>query len=81
MQRTSVAFFLSQLRLDAFASDVPDEAFTVDFGSGLNPPSEKFARRINGRFGVATAKPGEYIVLRAGQDTRALEAELNKATA
>lgn len=81
LQRTSFAFLFGQMKLDAFASDIPKEAFSIDFGAGLNPPSEAVARRVNGRFGIATAKPAEFIVLRAGQDTRALEAELNKAAA
>jgi hypothetical protein len=31
---------------------------------------------VNGRIGLATAKPAEFIILRVGQDTRALEAQL-----
>ena len=33
-------------------------------------------RTMNGRIGVATAKPGEFIVLRVGQDTSLLQQQL-----
>lgn len=76
LTRTVTNFLDTQRRNGAFASDDPKQAYTVDFGSGLNPPSEAFARRVNGRIGLATAKPAEFIILRVGQNTAALEAEL-----
>lgn len=79
IQRTVLQFMLLQMRNDAFATDDPKTAFSLDFGFGIgtiNPPSESFARRVNGRVGIATAKPADFIVLRVGQDTRALEQEL-----
>ena len=79
LQRNVKTFLRAQTALGAFASDAPDEAFFVDFGPALNPPSEGFVRRVNGRIGLATAKPAEYIVIRVSQDTRALEAELAAA--
>jgi len=77
--RTTRRFMVEQTRNGMFASDNPKDAFVVDYGGGLNPPSEGFARRVNGRIAVATAKPAEFIILRVGQDTRALEAELAAA--
>ena len=79
LERTVRNFLSTQTRQDAFATDDPKTAFSLDFGPGLNPPSEAFARRVNGRIGIATAKPAEFIVLRVGQDTTALEAELAAA--
>ena len=76
LTRVVTTFLNTQTKNGAFASDNPKSAFTVDFGSGLNPPSEAFAQRVNGRIGLATAKPAEFIILRVGQDTRALEAQL-----
>lgn len=77
--RSVNAFLRLQLRNDAFASDDPKLAYAVDFSGAINPPSEAFVRRVNGRIGLATAKPAEFIVLRVGQDTRALEEELAAA--
>lgn len=79
IERTIRKFMVEQTRNDAFASNDPKKAFSLDVGPGLNPPSEAFARRVNARIGVATAKPAEFIVLRVGQDTRALEEELAAA--
>lgn len=82
LNRTVLQFMLLQMRNDAFATDDPQTAFSLDFGFGpgtINPPSEAFARRVNGRIGIATAKPADFIVLRVGQDTRALEQELAQA--
>lgn len=82
LNRTVLQFMLQQMRHDAFATDDPSTAFSLDFGFGpgtINPPSEAFARRVNGRIGIATAKPADFIVLRVGQDTRALEQELAQA--
>jgi uncharacterized protein len=79
LDRAVRAFLLVQLRNGAFASDEPKKAFFVDFSVALNPPSEGFVRRVNGRIGLATAKPAEFIVLRFSQDQRALEEELAQA--
>lgn len=79
LARSVRTFLVTQMRNGAFASDVPATAFSLDFSPGLNPPSEGFARRTNGRIGLATAKPNEFTILRVGQDTRALEEELAAA--
>jgi phage tail sheath protein FI len=79
LARTVTAFLLIQLKNGAFASNDPKQAFFVDFGPALNPPSVVFARQVIGRIGLATAKPAEFVILRFSQDTRALGAELAKA--
>lgn len=78
-QRTTTAFLLIQLRLEAFRETDPKKAFSVDFGDALNPPTEQFARRMNGRIALATAKPVDYVVLKFAQDQRALLEELAEA--
>jgi hypothetical protein len=45
--RTAEKYLNDQMELGAFASDVPEEAYFVDAGDGLNPPSEQAARRLN----------------------------------
>ena len=76
MNRTVKNFLRTRTRNGAFASKNPDEAFFVDTGRGLNPPSERVARRTNMRIGLATAKPNEFTNILLSQDTRLLEAEL-----
>jgi phage tail sheath protein FI len=78
--RTVTAFLLLQMKLGAFRSRKPSEAFFVDFGDGLNPDSEVFAGKLNGRVGLATQKPAEFIIVSFSQDTRKLEEELLTAT-
>lgn len=74
--RTVQTFLISQMKNGAFRTRDPKTAFFVDFGDSLNPPSEVFAGRLNGRVGIATNKPTEFVVIKFSQDTRALEAEL-----
>ncbi|OHD18525.1 MAG: phage tail protein [Spirochaetes bacterium GWB1_59_5] len=74
--RTVQTFLISQMKNGAFRTRDPKTAFFVDFGDALNPPSEVFAGRLNGRVGIATNKPTEFVVIKFSQDTRALEAEL-----
>lgn len=69
-------FLLEYTRNGAFKSDVPDEAFFVDFGPALNPPSVQAQRKIYARVGLATSEPAEFIVILIGPDTRALDEEL-----
>lgn len=78
-KKTALAFMVQQTRNEAFASTNPKEAFVLDFGKGLNPPSVKFARQVVARLSVATAAPGEFILLKVSPDRRALEAELAAA--
>jgi phage tail sheath protein FI len=80
LERTASAFLLTQLKNGAFASTDPKQAFFVDFGEALNPPSVVNSGQVVGRIGLATAKPAEFIVLRFSQDTRAIEAELAATT-
>lgn len=76
LTRTVDAFMRTQTENDAFASDLPSEAYFVDFSEDLNPASVAFQRKVIGRVGVATAKPAEYIIILISQNTRAIEAEL-----
>ena len=77
--RTAEAFLLGELGKGAFRSNIPDQAFFVDFGDGLNPESVQFAGKLVGRIGLATNKPADFIILKFSQDTRALEDELANA--
>ncbi len=74
--RAITNFLTIQTKNDAFASDNPKQAFSVDTGAGINTPADAQALTMNGRIGVATAKPGEYVVLRVGQDTSLLQQQL-----
>lgn len=73
------AFMILQTKNEAFASTKPSEAFSIDFGKGLNPPSVQFAHRVYARLSVATSKPAEFVVLKVTPDTTALDAELAAA--
>jgi hypothetical protein len=65
------------MRKKAFRSMKPSEAFVVDFGyPGVNTDADIFANRINGRVGLATQKPAEFVFVLFSQDTRAIEASL-----
>lgn len=78
-KKTTKAFLLQGARNEAFASTNPADAFTLDWGKGLNPASTKFARQVVARVGLATSKPAEFIILKVSPDNRALEAELAAA--
>lgn len=73
----TVTLFMNTLTgEDAFKSKVPSEAYFVDFGAALNPPSAQKARTVYARLGVATSEPAEFIVINISPDTRALDEEL-----
>jgi hypothetical protein len=75
--KMAVQLFLLELcKNDALASKVPSEAFSVDFGEGLNPASVKAQRTVKARVGLATSVPAEFINILIGPDNEALEAEL-----
>ena len=75
--KLTVTSFLVQLtQADAFASRNPAEAFSVDFGPGLNPPSVAANRTVRARVGLATSVPAEFVTLIIGPDNSALEEEL-----
>lgn len=79
VQQTIVAFLISQMRVRAFRSNDPNTAFSVDAdvpGTGINPPSEQFAGRLNVKILLATNKPLKYLVLSFSQDVRALQEEI-----
>ncbi len=75
-RRASVQFLNGLTTNHAFASDDPSQAFSVDFGPGLNTPSVAAARTVLAKWSVATSKPAEFIVVTVSPDTRALDAEL-----
>jgi phage tail sheath protein FI len=78
VSRSTEAFLNDQMLVGAFRSRVPAQAYAVDFGDGLNPPSVQFQGILQGRIGLATQKPAEFIILRVTQNTRALEQELSQ---
>jgi hypothetical protein len=77
--RAIKSFLTIQTRNDAFASDDPTQAFSVDTGADINTPADAQALEMNATIGVATAKPGEFIILRVGQDTSLLQTQLAQA--
>lgn len=76
VERSVTAFLVGEMRKGAFRTTDPKTAFFVDFGDGLNTDVEIFAGRLNGRIGLATNKPIDWIIMSFSQDTRALDAEL-----
>lgn len=70
--------FMSQVTKSGLLASVKDEeAFIIDFGDGLNPPSAK--NRVNGAVGIATVEPTEFVDVEISNDERALDAELAAA--
>lgn len=74
-ERTLRTFLTDLTRAGAFASTEPAKAFFVDFGPALNPPSTQAAGEVNADVGLATSRPAEFIKVRIGPDTRALDEE------
>ncbi len=70
-------FMLQVTASGLLASVKADEAYVIDFGEGLNPPSAKNA--VNGAVGIATVEPAEFVNVEIYNDERALEAELAAA--
>ena len=75
-ERTTFLFMLEITRAKALASEDPKKAFWVDFGKGLNTAATAQTATFYGGIGIATARPGEFVVLLISPDTRALDAEL-----
>lgn len=73
LERQADAFLRTQTKNGAFRSKDPAKAFFVDYGNALNPVSEVLALKVNGRIGLATQKPAEFIVLTFGPITGAEE--------
>lgn len=63
LTRKTERFLEEQMGLNAFRSQIPKEAFFVDFGPGLNTPDVVFRKLVMGRIGLATQKPAEWIYL------------------
>lgn len=76
INRAIKTFLTIQTNNGAFASDDPKKAFNVDSGAGINTPADAQALTMNARVGLATAYPGEFIVLRVGQDNSLLQTQI-----
>jgi hypothetical protein len=70
------AFLIELTENEAFASNLPSEAFSVDFGPGLNTAVTRNARQVKARVGLATSQPAEFINILIGPDNDALDAQL-----
>lgn len=66
-------FLTSQMKVGAFKTKVPDTAFFVDVGDGLNTPDVIAAGLLKARVGLNTNDSVEWVVLTFTKDTRALE--------
>lgn len=65
-EASAVDKFLAQLTAaECFASTKPAEAYFVDFGAALNNAATNEARETNGRYGMATTKPNEFVNVEA----------------
>lgn len=75
-ERSVLVFMLELCKNECFKSTKPTDAFFIDFGPSLNPPSVQAQKRVVARLGVATSEPAEFVVMLVGPDTRALDEEL-----
>lgn len=75
-ERSVTVFMLELVRNECLKSNVPDDAFYIDFGAALNPASVQFQHEVFARLGLATSEPAEFITILVTPDTRALDAEL-----
>lgn len=74
--RTVRSFLLVQTANGAFASKNPDLAFQIDTdipGTGINNASVRKQKKVFVKVGLATAEPGEFIIILVSKDTRALQ--------
>jgi hypothetical protein len=67
--RVCTAYLKEQTRLGAFNSDIPEEAFTVDVGDGINPPSEEEAKRLNINLSFIMAGGYEWVIVNISKKT------------
>lgn len=77
--RVANAFLLGETRKGAFVTNDPTAAFFVDFSPGLNPPSSRLAKTVNGRIGLAFAEPADFVIIIFGKDSRQFDEELAAA--
>lgn len=61
------SFLRGRYEQGAYKGSSEEEAFFVKCDEELNPPSEVNAGRVNTEVGIATNKPGEFIIFRVGQ--------------
>lgn len=74
--RTTRSFLLVQTANGAFASKNPDLAFQIDTdipGTGINNAAVQAQKKVFVKVGLATAEPGEFIIILVSKDTRALQ--------
>lgn len=73
MYRVSYEYMVTQMDLGAFVSNVAEEAFRIDVGSGINTPSELRAGRAHEE--VAFRFPGviDWIIVDITQDVEVIE--------
>lgn len=71
--RTVDNIMLGELRVGAFASDVAEQAYWIDFSDALNPPSVVNSKKLIGKVGVAKAKPVDWVIITISEDTAALD--------
>jgi len=74
MYRVAYAYMVTQMDLGAFVSKVPEEAFRIDVGEGINTAAELRAGRAH--MEVAFKFPGviEWIIVELTQDVEVLAA-------
>jgi phage tail sheath protein FI len=79
LEKTVKGELLTWCEAGAFASGDPSAAFMVDAdipGTGLNNARIRAQNKVYVRYGIATAKPADYVILLTSQDTRAYEESL-----
>ena len=67
MDRTFDQFLTNQMKLDAFASRVPSEAFMIDVSEAINDQGTRLAGLARIRIGIATNKPLDFIWIEFSQ--------------
>jgi hypothetical protein len=70
------AFLLKELENNAFASDLPTEAFYVQCDDKLNPPAVTQSGTLKVKIGLNFGTPIDVVELIVTKDTRAYEESL-----
>lgn len=68
-------FLDEQLKQNAFASEDPAQAYSIDVSERLNSPAVVAAKRLLTKIGLAMTNPAEFITIIVSADERALELE------
>jgi hypothetical protein len=69
--RQIIAILTAEMNRGAFASRVPEEAFVVDTGPGVNTPETIAAGQLIAKVGIATSRPAQFIIISIAQLTAA----------